>query len=504
VTRRILLIVLCWACTAAALADSHHAKPRPQGKASERYKLHLDPPPVAGKTLTLDTVLQSAIESFPAMIAAARRQDAAAGGKLAAEGGFDTSVKLLQRSSVLGAYQNENFDIGFEQPTDIWGATFFGGYRRGVGKYPIYEEKSETGNAGEVRAGVIIPLWRNRTIDRRRANLAQAEINQLIASHDYDVQLLELQRIAAQRYWDWVLAGRRVAIAQDLLNIAEQRDQGLRTRIASGDLPPIEATENQRSILERRERVVAAERLLQQTAIQLSLYLRTPDGEPQLPAPEDLPDHFPEPEVPTRRELTAAIDEALNRRPELKRLEQQRKHAEVERDMARNQRSPGVDLALSGAQDFGPSRTVFDTNFSFVNRTEMYAAITVDLPVQQRVADGNIMTAEANLQRIAADYQLASDRIAAEVKDSRSALEAAAKRLGLARQQLIMARELEDGERTRFEVGDSNLMFVNLRELASGDAAISGADALNAFFKSMADFKYALGEILSPDPHHKQ
>lgn len=495
----ILRIVLCWAVTASVLADHQHPRTKAQGKASERYKLHLPPPPVTSRTLTLDTVLQSALESFPAMIAAARRKDAAAGGKLAAEGGFDTSVKMLQRSSVLGAYQNENSDLGFEQPTTLWGATFFGGYRRGVGKYPIYEEKSETGQAGELRAGVIIPLWRNRTIDRRRANLAQAEINQLIAGHDYDAQLLELQRIAAQRYWDWVLAGRRLAIARELLDIAEQRDQGLRTRIASGDLAPIEATENQRSILERRERVVAAERLLQQTAIQLSLYLRTPDGEPQLPAPEDLPDHFPEPQVPTRRELTATIDEALERRPELKRLEQQRKHAEVERDMARNQRSPGVDLALSGAQDFGPSRTVYDTDFSFVNRTEMYAAITVDLPVQQRVADGNIMTAEANLQRIAADYQLTGDRIAAEVKDALSALEAASKRLALARRHLEMARELEDGERTRFAVGDSNLMFVNQRELASGDAAISGADALNAFFKAMADYRYALGDIQLPD-----
>jgi len=54
---------------------------------------------------------------------------------------------------------------------------------------------------------------------------------------------------------------------------------------------------------------------------------------------------------------------------------------------------------------------------------------------------------------------------------------------------------MEEGERTRYELGDSNLMFVNQRELASGDAAILTAEALNSFFKSLADYRYALGDL---------
>ncbi|MFM8445635.1 MAG: TolC family protein, partial [Methylococcus sp.] len=322
--------------------------------------------------------------------------------------------------------------------------------------------------------------------------LAQAELTQLIAHHEYDAQLLELQRVASQRYWNWVLAGRRLAAARDLLRIAETRDAGLRMRIASGDLPPIDATDNQRAILERRERVVAAERLLEQAAIQLSLYLRSPDGEPQLPQPEDLPESFPEPRLPERLELRAAIDEALGRRPELKRLEQQRKNAEIDRDLARNQRQPGVDLSLSGAQDLGINP---ETKYYQINRTEMYLGVSVDLPVQQRVASGRIMSAEANLERIAADTKLAGDRVAADVKDALSALNAALKRVGIARQHRETAVQMEEGERTRYELGDSNLMFVNQRELASGDAAILTAEALNSFFKSLADYRFALGDL---------
>jgi len=489
-----------WLCVAVAQGAAYHQGTPGSRPGAEQHRKSLEISaqalPVKGRTLTLDTVVRSALESFPSVIAAARRKDMAEGERLAAEGGFDTNLKLLSRSSIAGIYENEMVDIGFEQPTPYWGATFFGGYRLGSGNFPVYEGKSQTADSGEFRAGVTFPLWRNRTIDRRRANLAQAELTQLITHHEYDAQLLDLQRVASQRYWDWVLAGRRLAAARDLLRIAETRDAGLRIRIASGDLPSIDATDNQRAILERRERVVAAERLLEQAAIQLSLYLRTPDGEPQLPQPEDLPEGFPDPRLPERLEPRAVIDEALGRRPELKRLEQQRKNAEIERDLARNQRQPGVDLSLSGAQDLGVNP---ETQYYQINRTEMYVGVSVDLPVQQRVASGKIMSAEANLERIAADAKLAGDRIAAEVKDSLSALNAALKRVQIARQHRETAVRMEEGERTRYELGDSNLMFVNQRELASGDAAILTAEALNSFFKSLADYRYALGDLQHGD-----
>ena len=474
-----------------ASATGHH---HPESKSRHRKPLELRDAglPVKSRSLTLDTVIQSALESFPSVIAAARRKDMAEGERLAAEGGFDTSVKLFNRNDVVGIYQNQILDVGIEQPTPYWGSTFFGGYRLGTGKFAIYDAKATTAEGGEFRAGVTVPLWRNRTIDRRRASLAQAELTQLIAHHEYDTVLLELQRVAAQRYWDWVLAGRRLAAARDLLRIAESRDAALRARIASGDLPPIDATDNQRAILERSERVVAADRLLQQTAIQLSMYLRTPDGEPQLPSPEDLPDDFPEPRLPERLELRAAVDEALGRRPEIRRLEQQRKNAEIDRDLAHNQRQPAIDLTVSGAQDVGVDPL---TQYYEINRSQVFVGVSVDLPVQQRVASGKIASAEANLERIRADAKLLDDRITAEVKDALSALQAARQRLEIARKHRETAIAMEEGERTRFELGDSNLMFVNQRELASGDAAILLADAYNSFHKSLADYRYALGDL---------
>jgi outer membrane protein TolC len=448
--------------------------------------------------LRLEQVIQSALQSFPAVLAASKRLEMAAGEKLAAEGGFDTIIKMYTRSSLAGQYQNENVDVGFEQPTESSGATFFGGYRRGVGKYPVYEGKSETATDGEVRAGVLIPLWRNREIDRRRANLAQSDLNQLIAGHEYDQQLHELERQATYRYWDWVLAGRRVEIARHLLNVAKARNEGLKDRIDQGDLPAIDATENQRAIVEREERVIAAERALEQAAIQLSLFLRTPGGDTLLPSAQDLPQGFPKAKDHHHRPLEELIEDALLKRPEIVRIETQIRHAEVENKLVQNQRMPAVDLTLSGAQDFGNSQS------NLVNRSEFYAGIVIDMPVQQRVAEGKSIAAEANISRLMADRQLAEDRVRNEIRDSDSAIKAAIKRISLADQQRILARQLEEGEKTKYRLGESNLMLVNLRELASGDASMIYVDALNSYHRALADYRFSSGEIshLAEDHHH--
>lgn len=449
--------------------------------------------------LGLEDVIHSALQSFPAVLAASKRQEMASGEKLAAEGGFDTVIKMYTRSSLAGQYQNENMDVGFEQPTQVWGATFFGGYRRGVGKYPVYEGKSETATDGEVRAGVLVPLWRNRTIDRRRATLAQAELNQMIAGHEYDLQLLELERQSTYRYWDWVLAGRRVKIARDLLRIAESRNEALNTRIAMGDLPPIDAAENRRAVAERQERLVAAERALEQAAIQLSLYLRTPDGATLMPSPADLPPGFPKAKPHAHKLLDHLFDEALAKRPEIKRLEAQIAHAEVEVKLAQNQRLPGVDLTISGAQDFGISQS------NLVNRSEFYAGVVIDFPVQQRVAEGKGISAEANVERLKSEMRLAEDRIRNEIKDALSAIDAASRRVGLAEAQRSMALELQDGEKARYELGESNLMLINLRELQNGDASMIYIDALNSYHRALADFRFSSGEfrhIREDGAHH--
>jgi len=119
--------------------------------------------------------------------------------------------------------------------------------------------------------------------------------------------------------------------------------------------------------------------------------------------------------------------------------------------------------------------------------------LNVDIPLQQRVAGGRAQVASANLQRLKWDQQLLEDRINNEIKDSLSAINAARQRVQLSRQQWQAAQQLEQGEQSRFDLGESTLLFVNLREIANGDAAMMAAEAQANLFKAHADYQAALG-----------
>lgn len=442
------------------------------------------------RALSLNEVLDAALRAFPGLLSVEQRKQVSEGELQSAQGGFDTLLKSQNRWSVVGLYENNNYDVVIEQPTSFLGATFFGGWRRGTGDYPVYDGKSLTASDGEARLGVNVPLWRNRDIDRRRASLQQAELGKLIANHEFDQALLEVRRQASHRYWDWVLAGVRVRTVQQLLQVAEQRNDGILQRVAAGDIPEFEALDNQRAIIERRERLVAAQRLLEQSAIQLSLYWRDVEGQPQMPTTELLPNDFPNQEPKIQLSFDEAIAVAISQRPELKRLALQSQQTETELALQENQQNPAVDFQVMGAKDIGYGKDK-------LNRDELYLGLNVDIPLQQRVAGGRAQVASANLQRLKWDRMGAENRVEAEVKDVLSALNAAQKRVTLSRQQHQAAKQLEDGEKTRFELGETTLLFVNLREIATGDALLQAADAASSLFKAHADYGATLALPLS-------
>ncbi|HEU4538467.1 MAG TPA: TolC family protein [Polyangiaceae bacterium] len=436
--------------------------------------------------LTLTEVVRSTEAAYPLLRAAELERDIARADLLSAEGGFDISWRTRAAVAPLGYYQYQRIDTVVEVPTQLWGSTFFAGYRLGRGDIPSYYGELATLSAGEVRGGVNVPLWRNGPTDRRRANLWRAEAGRQVADLGVAQQRLETVRAASYRYWDWVAAGRRLAIARDLLALAEARDAGLTARVARGDVPAFERDDNARAILQRQAQVVAAERALAGAALELSLFLRGPDGRPLLADPGRLPRGLPEPDAAPAG-AADKVDVALQRRPELGRLEAMRTQTEVELRWAKNQRAPGLDAQFVVSRDIGEGSPT-------LRPTAVEAAVLLDVPLQTRVAEGRVDAARAQLARLEAQRAFARERIAVEVRDSLVTIDAARRRAEVARSELDLARRLERGERARFELGDGTLLVVNLREQATADAAWREVDALADYHRAVAAYRAATGE----------
>ncbi len=442
---------------------------------------------LASAPLSLAEVLQSADAAFPSLVAARADVDAAEGDAVAANGAFDPTWKTRAVNVPVGGYPQTRVDSVIEVPTPLWGATIFGGYRLGLGKIQDYYGERTTWSAGEVRAGVSVPLLRNGPIDRRRASIERAELGRQLAGLTVEQQRLEVGRLAALRYWDWVAAGRRRAIAQALLELAKARDTQLAGRAKAGEVAAIDRQENQRAVVQREGVLVQAQRGVEQAAFELSLYLRDDQQRPTALTDDRLPSGLPDADEALAPPIE--LDQALARRPDLQRLLDQRKQQQVELRLLDNQLLPSLDLGAAFSQDFGRSPS---PSYDALGKPELELSVSLEVPLLYRAPLGRQRAGRAALTKLDAQLQLARERVEVEVRDAASALHAARQRVALTRQEIELAAKLEQGERTRFELGDSTLLFVNLREQGTAEARLREIDALADFHKALASLKAAL------------
>ncbi|MGV2341787.1 MAG UNVERIFIED_CONTAM: hypothetical protein LVR18_50065 [Planctomycetaceae bacterium] len=123
----------------------------------------------------------------------------------------------------LGFYQTYRQSIGLVQPT-YWGGEVFGGYRIGRGDYQPWYQERQTNDGGEFKAGVQVPLARNRNIDDRRAELWKAGVERQLAEPDIQAQLISAVQDGSYAWWDWVAAGEYHRIAGRILAAGGRAD----------------------------------------------------------------------------------------------------------------------------------------------------------------------------------------------------------------------------------------------------------------------------------------
>ncbi len=449
------------------------------------------PKPVVGGTLELREVLESVESHYPLLAAVTEERSIAQARQLSREGAFDFLVGGGAKLKPEGFYETYEGDAFFNQPTQLWGAEFFGGYRIGSGDFAVWDGGDETNDGGEFRLGFKLPLLRDRAIDKRRAELRKSEIAAFAAEPVVRERLLAFTRSASFAYWNWVAAGMRVEVARQLLETAESRQSQLVRRVDKGALPAIDLLDNERLIVDRQVRKIAAERTFQQAAIELSLFLRDQSGETLMVDSTRLPPAFPPEKDPDERDLEIDIARAFSQQPILQKLDFEAEKFQLELSLAENRLLPNVDLAIVGSKDIGGAAKNPDDKGDGV----LEAKVQIALPVQRREAKGELLAAQAQLRQVQSEQRFARDRIIAEVKKAQAALRAAFDQLGATRQNLQLARRLGTAEDRKLMLGTSNLINVNLRELQAFDAASSLISAQADYFRALANYRAAIGDI---------
>lgn len=440
----------------------------------------------SSNSIAIIDVINSIHSTFPLLEAAYQQNQIAAGNQTAAWGAFDTKLKAGSENGPLGFYRTYRESAGIERPI-FEGGELFGGYRVGRGKFQPWFKERQTNEGGELKAGMSIPLLRNRQIDARRAELWRSTYDRQRARPEIRAQLIQFVRDGTYAYWDWVAAGRRYAIGAQALELARQRNSQIERKVEVGDVAPPVLQDNLRAIAQREAKLINLQRKLRQSAFKLSLFWRAGDGTPLVPEPSQLTD-FPEPKSASNRQLDADIAMAFTERPELAALDLLTRSVNVDLAEAQNNMLPELNAQLIGSQDFGIAADSKRDKSQF----EVEAGVLFEVPVERRKARGKIQAAHAKLIQLAAKRRFTEDKIRVEVQSAHAAVVAAFERLEKARESKRLATYMADVERRKFELGETVLLAVVLREQYAIEAAESEVDALLEYFAAQADYQAAL------------
>jgi len=436
--------------------------------------------------LPLQQVIASVQGFFPLLEIALLERDRTAGDQLAAWGEFDTKLKARTENQSLGFYENYQHGAGVVQPL-YRGGEVYGGYRTGRGVFEPWYQERQTNEGGEFKAGFQVPLMRDKAIDARRADLWRATYDRQLAEPIIRIEVINAIREASITYWFWVAAGQQVQIGEAALQFAARRNSQVSRRVEEGDLGPPALTDNRRAILERESKLIDLQRKRIQTAIKLSLFLRDPTTAPRIPDESELP-AFPEIAAYDVSQLQSDIAYATRMRPELVALDTELRRVQVDFAEARNETLPILDAFSNVSQDLGePTSDKRDKS-----ELEWEIGLEFELPVQQRKGFGKMRSARAKMGQIENKRQFAVEKISTEVASATAALDAAYRRVDQITQAVEAAEELAQVERTKFKLGESDLLAVFLREQIAIEAASELVFAKLEYFIARADYTAAL------------
>ncbi len=389
-------------------------------------------------------------------------------------------------------YNDTMFKVGHP-----YGFEIFLGIRNGFG------DRSTLGGADNVRPqrilspGVAIPqdmqgfypqqmfliggafnLLRGFMVNEEYAAFQQAELAGPQAEVKVAQKRQDLYLAGAVQYWDWQVAAKQADVVKRALAVAEERYHMVEGRAKAGAVAPIDVVEAREEVQRRREATIAAQRKVEYEQYKLALFLWE-DDQPVTPRPEWAPEFQGETPLPSEEDVAAFKVEAAEDRPEVRDLYIEAKLNNIELKLAKNSLLP--KLTVEGGPVTGA--------IYWVGGFAYHMGATFSMPLFNRAARGKVLHAEAEQTRLAYKQAYTERQVAIDVDNWLSAIVRARDRVKAATEGLRLAKTLEEGERARFNLGATSVLFVNIRERTVVGAAYE-------LYRAQADYAVARGGML--------
>lgn len=396
-----------------------------------------------------------------------------------ARGGFDPIIYGDQNEKTYNNTQYYNKrEGGIVLPT-MAGVEFKGVFEQNTGTY-LNSENTVPQN-GLIAAGASINLGEGLFIDRRRAALRQAQVYANATEEERRFLLNNLYLDATFAYWDWAKAYADLAVFQEGVTLAQIRFEGIKSSFEFGDLPAIDTVEAYTQVLNRIIRLQNAENTFFAKTQELNVFLWDEDENPIFLNPEILPMSLTSgtPEIVDIAELR----DVLPTHPELRLLDYDLEFLDIDRRWKAEQLKPTVKVNYNFLSE---SVRPLETGPFFENDYKWGISISTPLFLRRERGALGVTRAKINMTQYKRDLNV--QKLMASLEKEYNSF------LVLGRQQVTFdanikgLQRLLEGERIRFEQGESSLFLINAREVALFDALV----VLNSI---NADRKVAVSKV---------
>lgn len=439
---------------------------------------------IQNSMLTLSDVLARVEEGHPLLQGSQTQKMVAAGKLLKALGAFEPTLVNdweLERLVKDGSTTSVGFNDTFVEMTHPWGLKGFAGFRTGIGDVEVADLGID--NSNQPLLGIAIPLLRGLMTNPERAELKKSKLANKQAELEIQQTRQDLYHGAARQYWNWVAAGKLVELQEKAVAVAKTRSQQLTKQAAAGARAKFDVIEANQEVQRRRDTLNKARRQWETEQFKLALFLWEGDH----PAATT---HLQAPNFPSlqqnqkERQYDQDKKRAVTLRPEVQLVNLEAEFNHIDLEVADNNFLPSLTAEAQPTRK--PGEFVLGLGYRF--------GVQMSMPFLQRGARGDRLQIQGKAQRLKLLQKYRMQQVALDVDNAQSAITRSRERIQISRQALQLAQALEKGERTRFTLGATSLVFVNLRERNVIQSAEEWITAMADYQKALALYQWAIGE----------
>jgi outer membrane protein TolC len=342
-------------------------------------------------------------------------------------------------------------------------------------------------------AGISVPLGEGLFIDERRKVVQQARLFSQYTKVEQTLMLNDLLLSALDNYWNWVRTYNQFLIYNEFVELALERFEGIKGSFEQGDLPAIDTLE---AFIQVQNRRIGENQSLidyQKATLELSNFLWFENDIPLEITDNLIPPILEELEsdnIITNENLNTILLDLEQTHPELQLYEYKLSDLQIEQRWKREKIKPKVNLNYNFLNE------AFGSDVETAGFNNYKWGLEFSMPILLRSEIGDLRLTQIKMKETEFNRSQKSLEVTNKVLVFYQQLQNLADQIVLYDGNVENYERLLNGERQKFNAGESSLFLINSREVSFIDSRIKLIDVKVKTKVTYLSYYWAAGLLL--------